>query len=84
MSHRNNGLTMLFIGLAAAAGALIALVLAPTSGKQMRKTLRRKYEGARDAVEDLGDQASDWIEKSSELADKAKSKVAPLRKAFTG
>jgi len=80
MSHRNNGLVMLFIGLAG--GALTALVLAPESGKQLRKRLRRKYEDARDAVEDLGDQASDWIDDGgSELADKAKSTVAPLRKA---
>ena len=80
MSHRNNGLSMLSIGLAA--GALTALVLAPESGKQMRKTLRRKYEDARDAVEDLGDQASDWIDRGSDLANKAKSTVAPLRKAL--
>jgi gas vesicle protein len=84
MSHRNNGLNMLSIGLAAAAGAVIALVFAPTSGKQMRRTLRRKYDGARDAIEELGDQTSDWIEKGSELAGKAKSKVAPLRKAIAG
>jgi gas vesicle protein len=74
------GLTMLFIGLAA--GALIALLLAPQTGKQMRKTIRRRYEDARDAVEDFSDQASDWIDKGSELADKAKSKVAPLAKQF--
>jgi gas vesicle protein len=74
------GLTMLLIGLAA--GALIALLLAPQTGKQMRKTLRRRYEDARDAAEDLSDQASDWIDKGSELADKAKSKVAPLAKPF--
>lgn len=80
MSHRNHGLTMLSVGLAA--GALTALVLAPESGKQMRRTLRRKYEVARDAVGDLSDKASDWIEMSSELADRAMSKVAPLRKAF--
>jgi gas vesicle protein len=71
---------MLFIGLAA--GALIALLLAPQTGKQMRKTLRRKYEDARDVVEDLGDQAGDWMDKGSELADKARSKVAPLAKQF--
>ncbi len=75
-----SGLTMLLIGLAA--GALIALLLAPRTGKQMRKTLRRKYEDARDAVDDLGDQASDWIDKGSDWADKAKSKVAPLAKPF--
>jgi len=80
MSHRSNGLGMLFIGLAA--GALIALLLAPQTGKQMRKTLRRKYNDARDVVEDLGDQAGDWMEKGSEWADKAKEQVAPLKKVF--
>jgi gas vesicle protein len=75
-----SGLTLLFIGLAA--GALIALLLAPQTGKQMRKTLRRKYEDARDAMDDFGDQASDWIDKGSEWADKAKGKVAPLAKPF--
>ena len=75
-----SGLTMLFIGLAA--GALIALLLAPQTGRQMRKSLRRKYEDARDAVEDFNDQASDWIDKGSEWAEKAKSKVAPLAKPF--
>ena len=74
------GLTMLFIGLAA--GALIALLLTPKTGKQMRKTLRRTYEDAREAVEDFSDQAGDWIDKGSEWADKAKSKVAPLGKPF--
>jgi gas vesicle protein len=76
MSRRNHGLTTLFIGLAAAGGALIALMIAPQSGKRMRRTLRRKYEGARDAVEDLGNRASDWIDKGSELADKATRKIA--------
>jgi hypothetical protein len=74
------GLTMLFIGLAA--GALIGLLLAPKTGKQMRRSLRRRYEDAREAVEDFSDQAGEWIDKGSEWADKAKSKVAPLAKPF--
>ena len=74
------GLTMLFIGLAA--GALVALLLAPKTGKQMRRTLRRKYENAREMMEDIGDQAGDWIDKGSEWADKAKSKMPPLKKPF--
>jgi len=75
MSHRNHRLTVLFIGLAAA-GAVIMLLTAPQSGKRMRRTLRRKYEGARDTVEGLGNRASDWIDKGSELAEKAKRKIA--------
>lgn len=75
MNHRNHGQTMLFAGVAAASGAVIALVLAPQGGKKMRRTLRRKYEGARGALENLVDRASDWIDKGSELADKAKSRI---------
>ncbi len=74
------GVTMLFIGLAA--GALVALLLAPKTGKQMRRSLRRKYETAREVMEDIGDQAGDWIDKGSEWADKAKSKMPPLKRPF--
>ena len=74
------GLTMLLVGLAA--GALVALLLAPKTGKQMRRTLRRKYEDAREVMEDIGEQAGDWIDKGSEWADKAKSKMPPLKRPF--
>lgn len=74
------GLTMLFIGLAL--GALTALLVAPKTGKQMRRTLRRKYEDARDVMDDLTDQASDWVDKGSEWAEKAKARVQPLGKTF--
>jgi gas vesicle protein len=74
------GLTLLFVGLAL--GALTALLLAPKTGKRMRRTLRRKYEDARDAVEEFSDHAGDWIDKSSEWAEKAKTRVAPLTKPF--
>jgi gas vesicle protein len=76
------GLTLLFVGLAL--GALTALLLAPKTGKQMRRSLRRKYEDAREAVEDFSDQAGDWIDKGSEWAEKAKTRVAPLTKPFSG
>ncbi len=79
-SNISLGLTMLFVGLAV--GALTALLVAPKTGRQMRRTLRRKYEDAREAMEDLGDQASDWIDKGSEWADKAKTRVSPLTKPF--
>jgi gas vesicle protein len=74
------GLTMLFMGLAV--GALVALLLAPKTGKQMRRKLRRGYEDAREAMEDFGDQASDWVERGSDWADKAKQQVAPFAKKF--
>lgn len=74
------GMAMLFVGLAI--GALTALLVAPKTGKQMRRTLRRKYEDAREVMEDFGDQANDWIDKGSDWADKAKTRVAPLAKPF--
>jgi gas vesicle protein len=74
------GFAMLFVGLAL--GAVTALLMAPKTGKQMRRTLRRKYEDAREAVEDIQDQASGWIDRGSDWADKAKSRVAPLAKGF--
>ena len=74
------GLTMLFIGLAA--GALVALLLTPKTGKEMRRTLRRKYEDAREVMVDIGDHAGEWIDKGSEWADKAKSKMGPLKRPF--
>ena len=74
------GLAMLFIGLAA--GAVAALLLAPKTGKQMRRKLRRTYDDARGAMEDLSDQASDWVDRGSEWAEKAKQRVAPLGKPF--
>ncbi len=81
------GLALLFVGLAA--GAIAALLLTPKTGKQMRRSLRRKYENAREVVDDWGEQAGDWIEKGSgwvekgsELADAAKSRVEPLAKKF--
>jgi gas vesicle protein len=83
-------ITFLFIGLGA--GALAALLFAPKTGKQMRRELRRKYETAKDVLDDLQEQAGDVIEKGSEWAGTAKDwantaketareKVAPFAKA---
>jgi gas vesicle protein len=82
------GLALLCLGLAA--GAITALLLAPQTGKQLRRQIRRKYQDARDVVDDWSEQAgdliergSDWAEKASGWADKARSRVEePVRKAF--
>jgi gas vesicle protein len=73
-------LTFLFIGLGV--GALAALMLAPRTGKQMRRSLRRRYEDARDAIGDWSDQANEFIDKGAEWANAAKDKVTPLGKAM--
>ncbi len=90
-SDRSNltlGLALLCLGVAA--GAITALLMAPQTGKQLRRQIRRKYEDARDVVDDWSEQAGDWIErgsdwagKASDWADKAKSRVEePVRKVF--
>ena len=78
--HTGLALTMLFIGLAA--GALTALLVAPKTGRQMRRSLRRKYKDARDVMDDFTDQASDWMDRGSDWAERAKDRVAPFAKQF--
>ncbi len=75
-------LTFLFIGLGV--GALTTLLFAPKSGKQMRRLLKRKYEDAREAVEDWTEQASDVVGKGVEWANAAKERVAPIARSFRG
>jgi gas vesicle protein len=81
-------ITFLMIGLGA--GALVALLLAPKTGKQMRRELRRKYDDARESLQDWSedakerlddfvDRSSDWAE---ELRDVARDKAAPIAKAI--
>lgn len=90
-SDRGNvgtAVTFLMIGLGA--GALVALLLAPKSGKQMRKDLRRKFDDARDTLQDWSDEASDRVqdavehtaEWAEELRDAARQKAAPIGKAL--
>lgn len=83
------GLALLLIGFAA--GAISAALMTPKTGKQMRRTLKRKLDDARDTVNDWSDQAGDLKEKGSNLADKAaewadtaRQKVAPLTKKIRG
>lgn len=81
-SDRSNigvALTFLFIGLGV--GTAVALLFAPKSGKQIRRTIRRKYEDARDVIDDWADQGKDVIGKGAEWANTAKEKVAPFAKA---
>jgi gas vesicle protein len=77
-------ITFLLIGLGA--GALIGLLFAPKAGKQMRKDLRRKYEDARETLDDWKDEAKevaeDALERGQEIADELRGRVAPLAAAL--
>ena len=86
----NVGTAVTFLMIGVGAGALIALMLAPKTGKQMRKDLRKRYDDARDTlqdwseeaidrVNDIADKSSDWAD---ELRDLAREKAAPIAKAI--
>jgi gas vesicle protein len=81
-SHVGTAVTFLLIGLGA--GALTALLLAPKSGKQLRKDMRRKYEDAKDSFDEWKDEAKEAaeeaLERGAELAEDLRERVAPLAK----
>ena len=81
-SSVGTAITFLLIGLGA--GALIGMMYAPKAGKQMRKDLRRRYDEARETIDDWTEQArdvaEDVMERSSDLADDLRERVAPLGK----
>ena len=80
-------ITFLLIGLGA--GALMGLLLAPKSGKQLRRDLQRGYAEAKDNLEEWADDAKDRVlevservqKAGSEFADDLRDKVEPLRRA---
>jgi gas vesicle protein len=87
-SNAGTAVTFLMIGIGA--GALIALLLAPKTGKQMRRDLRKRLDDARDSLQDWSEEAkdrlSDAVERGSDWADDlretAREKAAPLRSAL--
>jgi gas vesicle protein len=72
--------TFLLIGLGV--GAAVGLLLAPKSGRQLRKDLRRSCDEALDTVSDWTDEAKGRfekvVEKGSEFADELRTKAEPL------
>lgn len=83
-SAAGTAITFLLIGLGA--GALIGLLFAPKAGKQIRKELRRRYEDARDTLDDWRDDAKevaeDALERGQEIAGELRDRVAPLAAAI--
>ena len=77
-------ITFLLIGLGA--GTVIGLLFAPKSGKQMRKDLRRRYEDARDTLEDWKEEAKEAteevMERGADLAEEFRDRVSPLAKGL--
>jgi len=72
--------TFLLIGLGV--GAALGLLLAPKSGRLLRKDLRRSYDDALETVSDWTDEAKDRfeeaVEKGADFADELRAKAEPL------
>jgi gas vesicle protein len=89
----NLGTAITFFLIGLGAGALTALALAPKTGKQFRRDLKRGYDDARETIEDWSEEAKDRIrdvkervrdaaERGADLADDLREKVEPLRKVI--
>lgn len=72
--------TFLLIGLGV--GATLGLLLAPKTGRQLRKDLRRSYDDALDTVSDWTDEAKgrfeEAVEKGADFAEELRAKAEPL------
>ncbi len=83
-SRVGTAITFLLIGLGA--GAVVGMLFAPKTGKQMRRDLRRGYEQARDTIDDWKENArefaEDAIDRGSELAEDLRDRVKPLARGI--
>ncbi len=80
------GTAVIFLLIGLGAGALIGLLFAPKPGKQMRKELRRRYEDARETLDDWKEDAKEAteevLERGAELAEELRDRVSPLTKGI--
>ena len=83
-SRVGTAITFLLIGLGA--GAVIGMLFAPKTGRQMRRDIRRGYEHARDTFDDLKETARDFaedaIDRGSEIAEDLRDRVKPLARGI--
>jgi len=90
-SNIGTAITFLLIGLGA--GALAGLLLAPKTGKQIRRDLQRGYEDAKenfgdwadeakDRVREVSDRVRDVASRGADLAEELRDRTEPLRKAI--
>jgi gas vesicle protein len=93
----NVGTAVTFLLIGVGAGALAALLLAPKTGKQFRRDLKRGYDDARGTLQDWAEEAKDRVsdakdrvrdvaergaDLAEELRDTAREKVEPLRRVI--
>jgi len=90
-SNIGTAITFLLIGLGA--GALVGLLLAPKTGKQLRRDLQRGYEDAKDSLGEWAEEAKDRAREVSdrvrdaanrgiEIAEDLRDRTEPIRRAI--
>ena len=95
-SNVGTAVTFLLIGLGA--GALAGLLLAPKTGKQLRRDLKRGYDDARETFDEWTEEAKDRVREAKsrvrdvaergadlaeELRETARERVEPLRRVIS-
>ena len=88
MSDRDDstvGTAVTFLLIGIGVGAVTALLIAPKPGKQLRKDLRRKYEDARETVDDWRQEArhaaEEAMERGEKLVDQVRDRINPIARA---
>ena len=76
-SDSGAGTALVFLLIGLGVGATVGLLLAPKTGRQLRKDLRRSYDDALGTVSDWTDEAKERldevVEKGSDFADELRS-----------
>jgi hypothetical protein len=80
--HGGVPLALIFLLIGIGVGSVLAIMWTPKTGKQVRKEFRRRYEDARDTLEEWSDQAENLMQRGSQWANAASSKVAPITRRF--
>ncbi len=81
-SNGNAGTAISFLLIGLGVGAAVGMLLAPKSGKQIRKDLRRSYDDTLDTISDWTDEAKERfeevVEKGAGLTEELRAKAEPL------
>jgi gas vesicle protein len=76
------GTAVAFLLIGLGVGAAVGLLLAPKTGRQLRKDLRRSCDDALGTVSEWTDEARDRfekvVEKGADFADELRTKAEPL------
>lgn len=85
-SGSNIGTAVSFLLIGLGVGAALGLLLAPKSGKQMRRDLRRSYDDALDTISEWTDEAKERfdeaVEKGADFTEELRSKAEPLTRVL--